>query len=217
MRPPQEVPWYGWHNWITSIVFSTGEEGLEADSWMYLWGWEWLQPEGWERVTRTLETQTLCLCLQEVHSSNVSEYLPTHSQPFPEYREFTSPSILPSLFTQDHPWPFTQGSLLHRITFYPNQQNSKPNLKKKKNKPQTRNETQKHSSVQKAFLKQKLTKHWALFCCLRHVNALFIHFKLFPATELPKHFVSVGWAAPCLPWQRAHTVIWLALLSRIRW
>lgn len=47
---------------------------------------------------------------------------------------------------------------------------------------------------------------------------MFIHFRFFPAaTELPKRFVSAGWAAPRLPWQRADRVIWFVLPSRIRW
>lgn len=148
----------------------------------------------------------------------------------PMSQSISQPTLNPFQNTENLPCPASSLPCPHRITLgllpkdpfctgSPFTQTSKTQspVWKKKTKPQTQNKTQNHSSVQKAFLKQKLTKGWALFCCLRHVNALFIHFKLFPATGLPKHFVSVGWAAPCLPWQRAHTVIWLALLSRIRW
>lgn len=89
---------------LTSMVFSDGGEELKADSWMNLWDWEWLWPGGWARVTRTLETQH-CTCACRRCTAPVPQ---SNSQSFVECREFTSPSIIPSLSTQDHPCPAGQ-------------------------------------------------------------------------------------------------------------
>lgn len=112
------------------------------------------------------------------------------------YREFISASIIPSLPTQDHPGPArkkllsskpaklevwsekTKQNQSHKHTHPPpNPCNPNPNRTKT---PQPRDR------------RQIIAKGWALFCCLRHLNAAFIHFRLFPATELLKHFVSPG-------------------------